>query len=60
MSEIQIIMKPARHGDYYIFHIPNKLIKNNVVDPAITYLVKLEPFKKSRKIKLSSIKNKEE
>lgn len=46
MSKIQVIMKPASHGSYYIFHIPNKLIKNNLIDPNETYLITLEPIKK--------------
>ncbi|GAI88747.1 unnamed protein product, partial [marine sediment metagenome] len=33
MSEIVFIRNPAKHGDYFIFQIPNKLIKHNIVDP---------------------------
>ncbi|MFX1239402.1 MAG: hypothetical protein ACFFAS_20445 [Promethearchaeota archaeon] len=51
MSKIQIVLKPASHGDYFIFHIPNKLIKNDLIDPDQTYLITLEPIKKQAKTK---------
>lgn len=49
MSKTEIILKPASHGDYYIFHIPNKLIKNNLIDPNKTYCVTLEPINEDKK-----------
>jgi hypothetical protein len=51
MSEINFIGTPAKHGDYYIFHIPNKLIKKHVIDPEETYQISLKPAKKIIKIK---------
>ncbi|KKN33207.1 hypothetical protein LCGC14_0806020 [marine sediment metagenome] len=39
---IKFSKKPAKHGDYYIFHIPNSFIKEGLVDPSKKYTVYLE------------------
>ena len=44
-EDVVFIGTPAKHGDYYIFHIPNKLMKANVIDPDKTYKVNLSPLK---------------
>lgn len=46
MSEIHFIGSPAKHGDYFIFQIPNKLIKSGLVDPKDTFFIKIEPIRK--------------
>ena len=48
MSEIVFVASPAKHGIYFIFQIPNKLIKHNIIDPDQTYHVTLEPVKPIR------------
>ncbi|MFO7796058.1 MAG: hypothetical protein ACQERB_06780 [Promethearchaeati archaeon] len=37
---------PSKHGDYYIFHIPNKLIKSGEVNPEYYYKVMIKPLKR--------------
>lgn len=39
-----MVLNPAKHGDYFIFHIPNRLIKKGLVDPDQTYSVRLKPL----------------
>jgi hypothetical protein len=39
---IKFSKKPAKHGDYYIFHIPNSFIKEGLIDPSKKYTVYLE------------------
>lgn len=46
MSDISFVGTPAKHGDYYIFQIPNKLIKAKVIDPDETYQLDLKIIKK--------------
>lgn len=47
MSDITFICRPAKHGNYYIFHIPNKLIKNDLIKPDTTYKISLESLPKT-------------
>ena len=42
---IQFTKKPAKHGDYYIFHIPNSFIKEGLIDPHKEYTVYLKEVK---------------
>lgn len=37
---------PSKHGDYYIFHIPNKLIKTGEINPDYYYRISVKPIKK--------------
>ena len=39
---IKFSKKPAKHGNYYIFHIPNSFIKEGLIDPNKKYIVYLE------------------
>ncbi len=39
---INFTKKPAKHGDYYIFHIPNSFIKEGLIDPKKKYTIYLE------------------
>jgi len=39
---IKFTKRPAKHGDYYIFHIPNSFIKEGLIDPEKEYTVYLE------------------
>lgn len=39
---IKFSKKPAKHGNYYIFHIPNSFIKEGLIDPNKKYTVYLE------------------
>jgi len=41
-TTIKFTKKPAKHGDYYIFHIPNAFIKEGLIDPEKEYTVYLE------------------
>ena len=47
MDDVTFICRPAKHGNYYIFHIPNKLIKNDLIKPGTTYKISLESIKKN-------------
>ncbi len=46
MREISFIGTPAKHGVYFIFQIPNKLIKKGLINPDSTFHVVLKPIKK--------------
>lgn len=48
LDEVNFIGTPAKHGNYYIFHIPNKLIKKNVICPDSTYKLSLKPLKSNK------------
>ncbi|MFX1239404.1 MAG: hypothetical protein ACFFAS_20455 [Promethearchaeota archaeon] len=37
---------PSKHGNYYIFHIPNSLIKSGEINPEYIYKVTIKPLKK--------------
>jgi len=56
MDEISFIGSPAKHGDYFIFQIPNKLIKKGLVNPNATFSVVLRPIK-SIKVKNTEPQN---
>ncbi|KKL68340.1 hypothetical protein LCGC14_2125980 [marine sediment metagenome] len=45
MEEVSFIGSPAKHGNYFIFQIPNKLIKNDLIDTDSTFKVVLRPIK---------------
>jgi len=44
MKKTNFVGKPAKHGEYFIFHIPNKLIKAGKINPDITYEIFLSPL----------------
>jgi hypothetical protein len=46
-SKIKFTKKPAKHGGYYIFHIPNSYIKNGLIDPEKIYTVYIEEAKET-------------
>jgi len=46
MDDISFIGSPAKHGDYFIFHIPNKLIKKKLINPNSTFFIILRPINK--------------
>ena len=47
-TEISWTGSPAKHGNYFIFTIPNKLIKKGIIDPDATFQILLKPMKKMR------------
>lgn len=46
IEEVSFTAPPGKHGDYYIFHIPNALIKSGEIDPDYIYKVRVKPLKK--------------
>ena len=43
---ISFIRSPAKHGDYYVFTIPNDYIKTGEIDPDTVYKIILKPLMK--------------
>lgn len=56
-GNISFIGTPAKHGDYYIFHIPNKLIKKNLIHPDQTYQLDLKPLNPIQSNKVPEAQN---
>lgn len=48
---IKFTKKPAKHGNYYIFHIPNSFIKEGLVNPDRKYTIYLEEHEEDIKSK---------
>ena len=51
MVDIKFIRKPFKKGDHiddYAFKIPRVYIRNDLINPDITYEVKVCPIKKSK------------
>jgi len=48
---IKFSKKPAKHGNYYIFHIPNSFIKEGLINPDKIYTVYLEEHEEDIKSK---------
>jgi len=49
-EEVSFTAPPSKHGKYYIFHIPNQLIKSGEINPNFYYKVKIKPIKRKDKI----------
>jgi len=45
-EELSFSAPPSKHGKYYIFHIPNSLIKSEQVNPEYIYKITIKPLKK--------------
>ncbi len=45
-DSISFTRSPAKHGNYFVFTIPNDYIKSGEVDPNMIYKVILKPLKK--------------
>lgn len=43
---IRFTRAPAKHGDYYVFTIPNAMVKSGEIDPDMYYKIRLRPLKK--------------
>lgn len=49
-EEISFTAPPSKHGNYYIFHIPNKLIKSGEINPQFYYKIRIKPIKRRNKL----------
>lgn len=47
--DVSFTAPPSKHGNYFIFHIPNSLIKSGEIDPDYIYKVRITPLRKRLK-----------
>lgn len=45
-DEVSFTAPPSKHGNYYIFHIPNSLVKSGEINPGFIYKINIKPLKK--------------